>query len=98
MRVRVSTPAGTLIVSDRRVRTRPSPEHSGQGRGLTVPKPAHCGQGRLVMTWPRNERWTLLISPRPRQAEQVTSSAPSAVIDPLHVGHTTAVSTWSSLV
>ena len=55
------------------MRTRPSPAHSGHGRGMTVPKPWHCGHGREVMTCPRKERWTWLTSPRPRHMSQVTS-------------------------
>jgi len=39
IRVPVSTPAGTLIRRLRRVRTRPSPEHSKQGFAMTVPYP-----------------------------------------------------------
>ena len=37
MRVPVSTPAGIFTVSVRRVRTRPSPEHSGHGCGMSEP-------------------------------------------------------------
>ena len=36
-RVPVSTPAGIFTVSERRERTRPSPEHSRQGAGMIVP-------------------------------------------------------------
>ena len=71
MRVPVSTPAGTLILIVRRVRTRPSPEHSKQGLTSTSPKPWQVMQGRVVMTWPRNERCTCWISPRPPQTSQV---------------------------
>ncbi len=86
MRVPVSTPGGILISKVRRVRTRPSPAHSAQGCLITVPKPRHVVQGRAVMTWPRNERWTCWISPRPLQVSQVTGCVPGAVPSPWHVG------------
>ena len=66
-----STPAGIFTVRVRRARTRPSPPHSGQGCSMTVPVPVQRGQVRVVMTWPRNERWTCWTSPRPRQVSQV---------------------------
>ena len=37
IRVPVSTPAGIRMVSERRERTRPSPEHCTQGCAMTVP-------------------------------------------------------------
>ena len=54
----LSTPAGTLTVSVRRARTRPSPLHSPHGCSMTEPRPPQRGQARVVMTWPRNERAT----------------------------------------
>ena len=66
----------TLTVSVRRARTRPSPPHSGTGCGMTLPKPWQGGHGREVITWPRNERCTLWISPRPRQMSQVAGWVP----------------------
>ena len=41
MRVPVSTPGGICTVRVRRVRTRPSPEHSWQGWVMVVPNPWH---------------------------------------------------------
>ena len=75
MRVPVSTPGGIWTVRVRRVRTRPSPEHSGHGCGMVVPKPWHCGHGRDVMTWPRKDRCTCWISPRPLHMTQVSVRA-----------------------
>src|SRR3712207_7433792 len=40
-------------------------------------------------TWPRNDRWTLCTSPRPRQVEHVSGCVPAAVPDPVHVPQTT---------
>src|SRR5690606_16329260 len=97
MRVPESTPAGILMVSDRRVRTLPSPEHSPHGRGLTVPYPWHCGHGRVVITWPRNDRCTWLTSPWPPHVGQVVSDDPGAVPSPLHAMQTIAVSTCNCL-
>ncbi len=75
MRVPVSTPGGICTVRVRRVRTRPSPEHSWHGCGIVVPKPWHCGHGRDVMTWPRKDRCTCWISPRPLHMTQVSVAA-----------------------
>src|SRR5581483_11257172 len=93
-----STPAGMRTLIVRRVRTRPSPSHSGHGRGMTVPKPPQPGHTLVVMTCPRNERVTWLTSPRPLQMSQVCGWVPGAVPSPEHVGQTTAVSTVSSRV
>ena len=75
----LSTPAGTLTVSVRRARTRPSPLHSPQGCSMTEPRPPQRGQARVVMTWPRNERCTCCTSPRPWQVSQVDGWVPGAV-------------------
>ena len=91
-----STPAGTLTVSVRRARTRPSPEHSPQGCSMIDPSPEQRGQVRVVMTWPRKDRCTCCTSPRPRQVSQVIGYVPEAVPAPVHVPHTTAVSSVSS--
>ena len=45
-------------MSVRLLRTRPSPEHSGHGSGITVPNPWQAAHGLEVITWPRNERAT----------------------------------------
>src|SRR5215469_3831351 len=82
----------------RRVLTRPSPSHSGQGLRITVPYPPQPGHGRDVIIWPMNDLVTWLTSPRPLQMSQVVACVPGAVPSPEHVGHTTAVSTTSSLV
>jgi hypothetical protein len=50
----------------------------------------------VVITWPRNERWTDWISPDPPHVAQVRGEVPGAQPDPVHVVHTTAVSTFSS--
>ncbi len=63
-----------------------------------MPWPAQDGQGREVITWPRNERVTWLISPRPPHTSQVSGWVPGALPSPEQVGHTTAVSTTSSRV
>ena len=52
----------------------------------------------MVITWPRKDRRTWLISPRPPQTSQVTGWVPGAVPSPEQVGQTTAVSTVSSRV
>src|ERR1700681_3852528 len=93
-----STPAGILTFTVRRVRTRPSPSHSGHGRRITVPKPPQPGHGRDVITWPRNDLVTWLTSPRPLQTSQVLGWVPGAVPSPEQLGQTTAVSTTRSLV
>jgi len=93
-----STPAGILTLTVRRVRTRPSPEHSGHGVRITLPKPLQRGHGREVITWPRNERCTCCTSPRPMQVSQVSGWVPGAQPDPSQVVHTTAVSIVSSRV
>ena len=98
MCVPLSTPAGIRTLRVRRVLTRPSPSHSGQGVRITVPCPPHCGHGREVMTWPRNERVTWLTSPRPPHTSQVSGCVPGALPSPEQVGQTTAVSTASSRV
>ena len=94
----VLDPRGDPTLMVRRVRTRPSASHSGQGRRMTVPNPPHAGHGREVITWPRNERVTWLTSPRPPQTSQVSGWVPGAVPSPEQVGQTTAVSTARSLV
>ena len=96
IRVPLSTPGGIFTVSLRRVRTRPSPLHSGHGEGTTVPKPWHCGHGREVMTWPRNERVTWETSPRPLHMSQVTGWVPGAEPSPEQATQITAVSTLIS--
>ena len=63
-----------------------------------MPVPAQVGHGRLVITWPRNERCTLWISPRPPQVSQVAGWVPGAVPAPAQVAQTTAVSTVRSRV
>ncbi len=50
MRTPLSTPGGTRNVTFRRVRTRPSPAHSGHGCGMVTPWPRQFGHGRAVMT------------------------------------------------
>ena len=65
---------------------------------MTIPVPEQVGHGRLVITWPRNDRCTLWISPRPPQVSQVAGWVPGAVPAPEHVEQTTAVSTVRSLV
>src|SRR5690606_11153718 len=97
MRVPVSTPAGTLTVIVRRLRTRPSPEHSAHGSGMTVPNPWHAAHGALVMTWPRKERATRWTVPRPWHTSHVRGDVPGRQHVPPHVPHPTAVSTWRSL-
>ena len=81
----VSTPAGILTVSARRERTRPSPEHSRQGSGMTVPKPRQAAQGRRVRISPRKERCTWATSPWPRQVSQGTGWLPGAAPSPPQV-------------
>src|SRR5258708_26017616 len=93
-----STPAGILTLTVRRVLTRPSPSHSGHGLRMTVPNPPQLGHARDVITWPRNDLVTWLISPRPLQTSQVVGWLPGALPSPEQVGQTTAVSTVSSLV
>ena len=93
-----STPAGIFTETVRRARTRPSPAQLGHGCGITVPVPEQVGQGRLVITWPRNERWTLCTSPRPPQVSQLAGWVPGAVPAPAQVPQTTAVSTVRSRV
>src|SRR5690606_4261246 len=96
MRVPVSTPAGMSTVRVRRLRTRPSPEHSGHGSGITVPNPWHAPHGLDVMTWPRNDRATRWTTPRPPHTSHVRGEVPGRQQLPWHVGQTTAVSTWTS--
>ena len=50
-------------------------------------------QGRLVMTWPRKDRCTCWISPRPPQTSQVRREVPGWAPSPWQVEQTTAVST-----
>jgi hypothetical protein len=63
---------------------------------MTDPVPAQRGQARVVITWPRNERWHLLHLARPRQVSHVVGWVPAAVPAPVHTGQTTAVSRLSS--
>ena len=77
MRVPVATPAGTLMVSDRRLRIRPWPLHSLQGSLMTVPKPSQEPQGAAVMTWPRMERTARWTWPLPPQISQRSGWVPS---------------------
>ncbi len=93
-----STPAGMRTLMVRRVRTRPSPSHSGHGLRITVPNPPQPGHGLVAITWPRNDRVTWLTSPRPWHTSQVSGCVPGAVPSPEQVGQTTAVSTTRSLV
>ena len=74
----VSTPAGILTVSVRRDRTRPSPEHSRHGSGITEPKPRQAAHGRSVRISPRNDRCTCATSPAPRQVSQGSARVPGA--------------------
>ena len=60
IRVPVSTPGGIFSVSVRRVRTRPSPPHSGHGSRDDDAEALARGHGRAVMTWPRNDAGDLL--------------------------------------
>ena len=94
----VDTPAGIRTCSVRVVRTRPSPEHSPHGRGMTVPYPRQVGQAWAVRMSPRKLRWIWLTSPAPSHVVQVTGSEPGSPPAPLHLGHTTAVSTLSGFV
>src|SRR5690625_1814393 len=96
MRVPVATPAGTLIFKLRRERTRPSPEHSVHGSGITVPKPWQAEHWAVVITCPRNERATRWTVPRPPHTSQVRGSVPGAQQEPSQTLQTTAVSTVTS--
>src|SRR5665647_2940343 len=80
----------------RRLRTRPSPEHSGQGSGITVPNPWQAAQGLEVITWPRNDRATRWTTPCPPQTSQVRGDVPGLQQVPWQVGQRTAVSTATS--
>ncbi len=93
MRMPSSMPAGTSTVMLRRARTRPSVPQVGHGDGICCPVPPQTVHGRLVMTWPRNERWMLWISPAPPQVWQVIGDVPGAQPSPWHVSQTIAVST-----
>jgi hypothetical protein len=93
-----ATPGGTLAVMVRRARTRPSPPHWRHGSGMTSPTPRQTGHGRAVTTWPRKDRCTDWISPRPAQVSQTWAALPSAAPAPRHASHRTAVSTVSSRV
>ena len=94
IRMPSSTPAGTLTVSVRRPRTRPSPPHSRHGLAMTVPKPPQRGQARAVTIWPRNERVTCWISPEPLALlAGLRDACPGALPSPSQVWQSTAVST-----
>ena len=80
----------------RRARTRPSVPQVGHGDGICSPVPPQAEQARVVITWPRNERWTDWISPTPPQVAQVRGLVPGAQPLPVHVSQTTAVSTTIS--
>ena len=94
----LSIPAGIRTFIVRRLRTRPWPEHSKHGLGMTSPKPWQAAHGREVMTWPRKLRWTIWTSPRPPQASQVRLLEPGWAPSPAHVPHRSAVSIVSSFV
>ena len=98
MRVPVATPAGTLMVRERRLRMRPWPLHSLQGSLMTVPKPSQLPHGAVVMTWPRMERTARWTWPLPPQMSQRSGWLPGRQQEPSQVGQVTAVSTSSFLL
>jgi hypothetical protein len=44
--------------------------------------PPHAEHARVVITWPRNERWTDWISPSPLHVTQVRGEVPGAQPSP----------------
>ena len=78
IRMPSSTPAGILTVSERRVRTRPSPAQVGARvrDDRAVALAGRC-TGRAETTWPRKVRCTDWTSPRPPQVSQVAGWVPA---------------------
>ena len=85
----LSTPAGTLTLSLRRVFTWPRPEQLEHGVSGTIPRRIHTGHGRVT----ENPPCPNVTSPLPSHSAQRTSDVPGAAPSPSHVAHSSLIGT-----
>ena len=82
-------PAGMLMLSVRRVATRPAPLHSVQGWGIVSPKPWQFGQGAWVCMRPKREFWICVTKPDPWQVPHCSGEVPGWHMEPWQVSQDT---------
>src|SRR5919109_1927768 len=88
IRVPVSTPDGTVIMTVFRTRFSPVPLHSGHRSEGICFRPRHMGQGRLTAKPPCPK----VTVPRPLHSGHVFIVAPGAAPEPWHTGHSSFTS------